>query len=113
MNDYYTGHMFSTRSGEGDDTYELFDSVTVDEKEYTVYYTRSAVWDEPQPIENNMYTCKMTVTYEIDVPEGYDGLVLRFEDINEFPSSDDEYEIHAGQLSESASAGYNLRFVDP
>lgn len=103
--DYYTGYMFSVRGTFEDETVELFDSVEIDGAQYTIYYSYSTEIGKKERIDNVLKR-RITVTHYIDIPEGYDGLVLRFIDHEEWDDSDNE--IESGQLLEADGPGHNF-----
>ena len=97
--DYYTGYVFSGRDGIGDDSIQLFDTIEIDGKQYTVYYTEDSTWKQTQVSNGVEATC--TVSYIIDFPNDYDGLVMRFSDMKELPKSDELYDITSDYLAEA------------
>ncbi len=97
--DYYTGYRFSEKETFNDETVELFDSVIIDGIKYTLYYHVDISIKFGRRLS-------VQITRYIDIPEGYDGLVLRF--VDEDIWTDDDYNISSGQLEETDSPGYNF-----
>lgn len=90
--DYYTGYVFEDRPTYGTDVFVLNDSVTVDGQKYTLYYFKLVEWGQwIWSKEDNAAVSLVSVAYQIDAPEGYDGLLLFFEDQTEWvPYTDND-----------------------
>ena len=108
--DYYTGYMFSERSTEDDETVELFDSVTIDGTKYTVYYSKEIDWSAvgAWSAADNAYIIGYEVTYLIDKPVEYDGLVFFLTDETEWIPYDENNEIDSGVLEIEDPASYHF-----
>ncbi len=98
--DYYTGYVFEDRTVYGSDTADLNTSVTLDGVEYPIFCARTVdwvpwVWSE----EDQGPVSTVTVSYQIEAPAEYDGLVLFFEDLTEWGSYEEDASINAYYLS--------------
>ena len=102
--DYYTGYRFAYRSTMNDETISMFDSVNVDGKKYTLYYAFDIEWEDTKEADI------ATLTFVIDIPNDYDGLVLRFTDKNvDAFYKEDDYDFNSGYLDSKDEKGYNFR----
>ena len=108
--DYYTGYKFTGRNTSGDDTLEIVDTITIDDTKYTIYYLEDVSWKDFMPAQGGKYEGGFVLTYLIDIPEEYDGMVIRFEDIDKWIPFDEFDEIISGDYIEKTdSKGYNFR----
>lgn len=98
--DYYTGHIFAERSSQGDETIELFDAVTIDGTEYTLYYSKEIEWLEVGgwSYEDNATVITYEVTYLIDKPMDYDGLVFSLRDETAWEPYEENNDTESGSL---------------
>ena len=79
--DYHTGIKLKSRSTSGNDGFTSVTPITFNDKVYDISYTQNASWEysDWEYIEmEDVYKCRatVTVTQEVKVPAGYDGLIL-------------------------------------
>ena len=96
--DYYTGHCFSERAAEGNDAIALQDTFSIDGSEYSIYYLMTLEWTKEGEWSDKEkdYIIEYEVSYMVDVPEDYDGLLLDIRDINKWKSVSENMEIKSG-----------------
>lgn len=95
--DYYTGHSFTHRDTENDEIVELQDSVVIDGTKYNIYYTMTVEYLATMKwsASEGAYYTEYEVTYLVDIPKEYDGLVFYIGDTTEFGV---DTSIHSGQI---------------
>ena len=110
--DYYTGYVFEDRTSYESNDYELYDSVTLDGVKYTVYYAKNVDWSGWEwSTVDNAPVATATMTYQIDVPDGYDGLVLFFADQTEWVLYKDNETVRSYELDPSDLSNKYFFFV--
>lgn len=108
--DYYTGYMFSERSTQDDESVELFDSVTIDGTKFTLYYSKEIEWTDvgTWSAADRAFIIRYEVTYLIDKPVDYDGLVFFLADETEWIPYEENNEIGSGTLEMDDPANYHF-----
>lgn len=110
--DEYTGYVFEDRTTEDTDTSELYDSVTIDGEAYTLYYTKQVEWGEWEWSDaDNAPVSNVDVTYVIEAPSDYHGLLIFFEDQSEWVPYEENDELRSFQLDSADLGGKHFFHV--